>query len=352
MASTAPLGVGLVGYGLAGRVFHAPLVAAIDGLRLAAIVTADPERRARAAADHPEAALLDDVDGLLERSDVELVVIATPNRSHVPIGIRALSAGRHVVVDKPLGMDVAEAETLIDAAARRGRLLSVFQNRRWDGDFLTVRRLIGDGALGPIDSIESRFERASPVGPEWRELALEAGGPLRDLGIHLVDQSLLLFGPARRVWAQGDRRRAGSQVDDAVFVAIDHESGERSRLWMSLIASRVGPRVRLRGLSGEFLKDDLDPQEAQLFDGMRPGEAGFGEEPAERWGRLYRSDGSVERIATEPGRYLAFYELLLDALRGTGRPPVDPTDSLRALGVLEAAERAAASGLVQSVAAV
>jgi predicted dehydrogenase len=345
----AEIGVGLVGYGLAGRSFHTPFIEVIEGLRLAAIVTADPDRRAKAEAEHPGAAVLDTVDALLDRDDVELVVVAAPNSLHAPIASRALAAGRHVVVDKPIALSVAEGERLLDAAAGSGRLLSVYQNRRWDGDFLTIRRLVETGALDPIDSLESRFERYSAVGPEWRELASEAGGPLRDLGAHLVDQSLLLFGPARRVWAQIDRRRPGTEVEDSVFVAIDHVEGARSRLWTSLIASHVGPRVRLRGLGAEYVKRDLDIQESQLLEGMRPDAPGFGEEPAERWGCLHRVDGSVEAIPTLPGRYAAFYELMRDAIRSRGPLPVDPHDSLRALRLLEAAERAATTGAAQVV---
>jgi predicted dehydrogenase len=344
------IGVGLVGYGLAGRAFHAPFVAAVDGLRLVAIVTTDPERLAQAAVDHPEADLVDSSDDLLDRDDVELVVVATPNSQHAPIAARALGTGRHVVVDKPIGLSVAEGEGLVEAAARSGGSLSVYQNRRWDGDFLTVQELLASDAVGAIDSFESRFERFAPVGPEWREQASEAGGPLRDLGAHLVDQSLLLFGPARRVWAQVDRRRPGTAVEDSVFVAIDHATGARSRLWTSLIASHVGPRYRLRGTRGEYVKRDLDLQESQLVAGWRPTAEGFGEEPPERWGHLHRPDGSIEAIPTRPGRYIAYYEGMRDAIRDGGSVPVDPQDSIRALRVLEAAERAAASGAAQALA--
>lgn len=341
------IGVGLVGYGLAGRSFHAPFIEAVDGLRLRVIATSNQERGAQARTEHPLALVVGTVDEVLARGDVEVVVVAAPNRFHLPIADRALAAGRHVVVDKPMAMDVPEGEKLIQAAARAGRLLCVYQNRRWDGDFITVRRLIHDGALGPIDSLEARFERRSPVTQEWRESAVEAGGPLRDLGAHLVDQSLLLFGPVRRVWAQIDRRRAGSQVEDSVFVALDHHRGARSRLWMSLIAARTGPRLRVRGLDAEYLKQDLDVQEAQLVAGMLPNAPGFGEEPPERWGVLYAGDGSSRPIPTQPGQYRRFYELLRDAIRDGGPPPVDPADSLQVLRVLEAAERAAATGEAQ-----
>jgi predicted dehydrogenase len=350
VVSSGTIGVGLVGYGLAGRLFHAPYIDAVDGLRIAAIATSNPERQAQASAEHPDAAVVATVDDLLASGDVEMVVVATPNRSHVPVGIRALEAGRHVVVDKPIAMDVPEGERLIEAAERSGRILSVYQNRRWDGDFVTVRALIDSGTLGAIDSLEARFERWGVVGDQWREQADEAGGPLRDLGAHLVDQSLLLFGGARRVFAQMDRRRPDSSVEDSTFVAIDHVDGVRSRLWTSLIAARTGPRLRIRGLGGEYVKEDLDPQEVQLLDGLRPNDAGFGEEPPGRWGRVYMSEGTIKPVPTERGDYRHFYEQFRDAVRGVGPRPVDPLDSLRGLRVLEAAERSARTGAAETVA--
>ena len=267
----------------------------------------------------------------------------------MPIGIRALEAGRHVVVDKPIAMDVPEAETLLEAAERAGRILSVYQNRRGDGDFLTVRSLLAAGTLGEIDSFEARFERWGVVGDQWREAAEEAGGPHRDLGAHLVDQSLVLFGGARRVFAQMDRRRAGSQVEDSTFVAIDHADGVRSRLWTSLIAARTGPRFRIRGLGGEYVKEDGDPQEDQLLAGLRPADPGFGEDPPERWGRIYASDGSVTPVPTDRGDYRWYYEGFRDAVRGTGERPVDPLDSVRGLRIMEAAEESARTGAVVTV---
>ena len=279
------IGVGIAGYGLAGRLFHLAICPVVDGLRIAAIATSHPERQAQARADHPEATVVATLDQLLAHPGVDMVVVVAPNRAHVPVGIRALDAGHHVVVDKPIAMDIPEAETLIDAAHRAGRLLSVYQNRRWDGDFQTVRSLLDEGRLGAIDSLEARFERRSPVGDEWRETTEEAGGPHRDLGSHLVDQSLLLFGPVERVFAQFDVAPEGSQVEDSTFVALDHAGGVRSRLWTSLIADPIGPRFRVRGMGGDYIKDARDAQEEQLLDGLRPNDAGFGESP-DRWGRL------------------------------------------------------------------
>jgi predicted dehydrogenase len=348
VGSPGTIGVGLAGYGLAGRLFHSPYIRVVKGMRIVAIATSHPERQSQARADHPEATVVASLDQLLAHPDVDIVVVVTPNRAHVPVGIRALDAGRHVVVDKPIAMDIPEAETLIDAAHRAGRVLSVYQNRRWDGDFQTVRRLLDDRRLGVIDSLEARFERRSPVGVEWRETTEEAGGPHRDLGSHLVDQSLLLFGPVERVFAQFDRRRPGSRVEDSTFVALDHTGGIRSRLWTSLIADPIGPRFRVRGLGGDYIKDSRDPQEVQLLDGLRPDDAGFGDEPPDRWGRLYAADGSVTSIPAQRGDYRRFYELFRAAVRGEGPPPVDPADSVRGLRVLEAAERSARSGRVET----
>jgi predicted dehydrogenase len=341
------IGVGIVGYGLAGRSFHAPFVEAVAGLRLAAVATSDPARRQRVRDEHPDAAIVAGVDELLARSDVELVVVASPNRSHVPVGTRALASGRHVIVDKPMAMDLPEAESLIEAAERAGRLLTVFQNRRWDGDFLTVRELIERGDLGAVDSIETRFERWATVGDEWRETAEEAGGPHRDLGAHLVDQCLQLFGPVDRVFAQIDRRRPGTRVEDSVFLAMEHANGVHARVWTSLIAGHLGPRFRIRGLAGEYVKHGLDAQEAHLVGGMKPDDPDFGIEPVDRWGTLSTGDGATRTVPTLRGAYIRFYEMVRDAVRGDGPLPVDPADSARGLRILEAAERSARSGAVE-----
>jgi scyllo-inositol 2-dehydrogenase (NADP+) len=346
MGSPGRIGVGLVGYGLAGRYFHAPFIAAVDGLDIAAVATTRPDRQAEARADHPAARIVGTVDELLAVPDVELVVVASPNLSHVPVAIQALAAGRHVVVDKPIGTSIPDAERLIEAAHASGRLLSVYQNRRWDGDFLTVRRLVEAGSLGPIDSLESRFEIRVPVADAWREAAEQGGGPHRDLGAHLVDQSLLLFGAVEQVYAQMHRRRPGSGIDDSVFVAIEHAGGERSLLWTSLIAAWGRPRFRVRGLEAEFVKDERDQQEARLLAGRGPTDPGFGDDAPEDWGRLYTVEGPPTPVPTERGDYSRYYELMRDAIRGHGAVPVDPADSVRGLRVLQAAERSAQTGTV------
>ena len=345
--SHRPLRVGLIGYGLAGRVFHAPLIRACPGLALAAVVTRSPERRAALHAACPEAALLDTPDELWARaSDLEIVVVATPNRSHVPLAQAALRARLPVVVDKPLAPSAAEARALIALAREQGRLLTVFQNRRWDGDFLTVRRLLAEGALGPIHRFESRFERWSPAPrPGWRESddPAEAGGQLYDLGAHLVDQALQLFGPARTVYAELDRRRPGVAVDDDAFVALEHASGTRSHLWMSKVCAQPGPRFRVLGQRAAFTKHGFDGQEPAMAAGGVPGSPRWGEEPPERWGQL-EQDGAARSIPTQAGCYLRFYEAVAAAVRDGAPPPVDPADAAAGLDIIEAARASAERG--------
>ena len=352
--ATGDLRVGVVGFGLGGRVFHAPLVASTPGMRLTSIVTGDPGRRAEAIRRHPEATVLDRPEQLwAAAADHDLVVITTANASHVPLALDALGAGLPVVLDKPMAATSADASRVLAEAARRELLLSVFQNRRWDGDFLTVRRLVDDGAVGPVVRLESRFERWRPerTPTAWREHGDPAvgGGLLLDLGSHLVDQALQLFGPPTRVYAELDRRREGAEVDDDSFVALEHAGGERSHLWFSVTARLGGPRFRLLGLRGAFEKHGLDPQEDALAAGGDPSAPGWGTEPEERWGTLADADGE-RRVDTEPGDYPAFYAGVAAALRDGGPPPVDPQDSITGLRVLEAAQRSATHGTVEAFA--
>jgi predicted dehydrogenase len=340
-----PIRVALIGYGLAGAVFHGPLITSTPGMSLATIVTGDPGRRARASSDHPDAQLLADVDPLWRRpADHDLVVVATPNRSHVPLGLAALEAGLPVVIDKPMAPTAEEGRRLVAEATERDLLLAVFQNRRWDGDFLTVRRLLSEDALGPIVRFESRFERWRPrVRPEaWRERGdpEEAGGLLFDLGSHLIDQAVVLFGPPRTVYAEVDRRRPSAEVDDDVFVALEHDSGVRSHLWMSVLAAIPGPRMRVLGMAAAYEKFGLDVQERALNEGARPDDPDWGRESPDRWGRL--STGDDERtVETEPGAYEEFYRGVAATLRDGVPPPVDPTDSVAVLEIIEAAQESA-----------
>jgi predicted dehydrogenase len=331
--------VGIAGYGLAGEVFHAPLVAAVDGLELAAIVTGNAERAARAAAAFPRARVRARVDDVWDA--IDLLVVAAPNRAHAPLALDAIARGVPVVVDKPLAATAEEAAAVVDAAERAGVGLTVFHNRRWDGDFLTVSRLIAEGTLGDVVRFESRFERFRPEIKEgWRELAdpAEGGGQLLDLGTHLVDQARVLFGHPVRVFAEVETRRAAARVDDDVFVALEHPGGVRSHLSMGAVAPLHGPRLAVSGLRGGFAVDGLDPQEPQLRDGLRPGDDGFAER--ERPGRLVTSEGERPQ-PIDGGDYVAFYEAV-----ARGEVPVDPRDAVAVLEILEAARRSAADRAV------
>ncbi|HVR42645.1 MAG TPA: Gfo/Idh/MocA family oxidoreductase [Thermoanaerobaculia bacterium] len=344
--------VGLIGYGLGGASFHAPLIAVTPGLELALVVTGNPARREQAGRDHPGAEVVPTADALWSRaSELDLVVVASPNRTHVPLGLAALGAGLAVVVDKPLAATASEGRRLVDEARRRGLMLTAYQNRRWDGDFLTMRRLLAEGELGEPLRFESRLDRWRPVPKEgWRERGEpeDAGGLLYDLGAHLIDQALVLFGPVASVYAELDRRRPGVEVDDDVFLALTHRSGVRSHLWASSVAAQPGFHKRLLGSRAAYAKMHPDPQEGALRSGGRPG-PGWGEEPPERWGTLGAGE-RVRAVPTLPGAYQAFYAGIVEALRGGAPPPVDPADAVAVLELIEAARRSSDERRVVAIA--
>jgi predicted dehydrogenase len=252
------------------------------------------------------------------------------------------------VIDKPMAATAPDAQRLIDAAYAQGSLLTVFQNRRWDGDFLTLQRLVAERLVGEVARFESRYERWRPVvkaGWRMRDAADEAGGLLFDLGSHVIDQALVLFGPVRSVYAQLDSRRPGVLVDDDAFVALTHESGVRSHVWMSSVAAEPGPRFRLLGSDAAFVKHGLDVQEDALRAGVDPRQPGWGAEPPRLWGRLGIGE-EVREIPTAPGAYPEFYRRLASAIHEGATPPVDPTDAVALLTVIDAARRSAAERTV------
>jgi len=344
--------VALLGYGLAGRFFHRPLILATDGLELTTVVTGDPERQAHARAEVPGVRVLDGAQELWPlAADHDLAVVATPTGTHAALAGRALAAGLPVVVEKPLAPDADGARVLAEAARAAGLALVPFHNRRWDSDHRTLRSLIEGDSLGVVLRYESRFERWRPVADPaaWREAlpSGEGGGVLLDLGIHLVDQALDLFGPVRSVYAEIDARRGGA--DDDVFLALHHRSGVRSHLWAGAMAAAPGPRLRVLGSEAAYVHAALDGQEEALRAGGDPAAPGFGAEPPERWGRLQRGapgEGPQEPVPSEPGRWAAFYAGVLATVRDGAPPPVHAEDAVAAIEVLDAARRSASEGQV------
>ena len=328
----------------------------MPGLELSSIVTSNPERVAEARGRHPHTSIVPSPEDLLaDAGEHDLVVIASPNRTHAPLALAAIEAGLNVVVDKPLAVTSEEGRRLAEAAAANGVAASVFHNRRWDGDFLTLRRLRDDGALGELLRLESRFERWRPQVDrgKWREGGTpeDAGGVLFDLGPHVIDQALELLGPARSVYAEVRTLRPGAEVDDDFFVALDHESGAISHLWGTMMAAQAGPRFRALGTAAAYVKWGLDVQEAALRSGADPRDPGFGVEPPDAWGMLGTDDDS-NPVETESGRYVEFYAGVERAIRARvgGGPaaasPVPLEAGVATLEVIEAARRSAAERAV------
>ncbi|HEX8223408.1 MAG TPA: Gfo/Idh/MocA family oxidoreductase [Allosphingosinicella sp.] len=311
--------VALIGRGMAGTVFHAPLIRALPAFELAAIA---------GAADAAEA---------IASPAIDLVVVATPNLTHYPLAAAALEAGKHVVVDKPFAVTVAEADALIALAAAKRRILTVFHNRRWDGDFLTARSLVESGRLGDIRLFEAHWDRFRPVPkPGWREEPAEGAGLLWDLGPHLIDQALVLFGRPDGVSADVAVQRPGARADDYFDLTLRY-GAMRARLSASTLVAEPRPRFAIHGSAGSFVKYGLDPQEEALRRGIVPLYPGFCREASPSDGIIARADGGREPVATRPGRYLAFYEGVAASIAGVAPPPVDPADARQGLEIIAAA---------------
>lgn len=343
------LRVALIGYGTGGAVFHAPLISSVPGLELSAVVTGNPERQAAVRDRHPDARVLENPDRVWETTgEFDLVVVSAPNRLHVPLARTALTTGLPVVLDKPVAATAADARSLAALAAVRGLPVIPFHNRRWDGDFRTVHRLIGAGALGGVQRFESRFERWRPqVKPGWKESSdpRDAGGILYDLGSHLIDQAIALFGRPERVYAELDVRRPGAESVDDAFVALAHPGGVRSHLWMSATAARLGPRFRVLGDRAAYTVHGMDGQEDALREGHTPKDPGWGQAPPETYG-LLGTPGKETPEPTDLGAYQDFYAGVARTLRGETPPPVTLTDAIAGLEVIEAALRSAAENTV------
>lgn len=342
-----PLNLALVGYGYVGRVFHAPLIEATDGLQLHSIVSSQED----IAGAHPRTRVSADRAEVFNDPRVDAVVIATPNDTHAAIALQALAAGKHVLVDKPFTLDLAQAREVAEAARRAGRIVSVFQNRRWDADFLTVRRLIEGGTLGAIAEFHSHFDRHRPqVRDRWRESDLPGAGLWFDLGPHLLDQALCLFGRPQAIAADLLRQREGARSDDYFDVTL-HYPRRRVRLHAGSLVADARLRFAVHGERGSYLKHGLDTQEAMLREGLHPGAPDWGVDADDGWLTLVGADGAArrERVATDRGDYRRCYAAFADAVGGRGEGPVSLAEALQVMELLELAQRAAALGRVLAV---
>lgn len=334
----AEVEVGLIGFGLAGRVFHAPIIRAVPGLRLAAILQrSGDEARTR----YPDIRVVHTVDELLKIESVGLVVIATPNTSHYELAAQCLQSRRHVVVDKPFTTTYEEAAELVRIAKQAKRLITVFQNRRWDGDFRTVRRLLEQNGVGRPVLFESHFERYRPNlrAGAWREGSEPGSGILFDLAPHLLDQALVLFGAPLALNADVRSEREGALADDAFDITLYYRN-MRALLRSTMLACETGARFVLHGTKGSFVKYGLDPQEEALARGEMPRDSSWGLEPEESWGTLtVAQDGTVTRktVATEAGDYRRYYENVRDVILSGAPPDVTPQQAVTVMRLLELA---------------
>ena len=343
------LRAGLVGYGFAGQTFHAPVLSAVPGLELAAVASSRPHK---VHADWPGVAVVPDAAALVGRSDIDLVVVATPNAQHHPVAKAALEAGKHVVVDKPFTLDVAEARELELLARRNNRVLAVYQNRRFDADYLTLKDLLASGELGRLVYLESHFDRFRPeVRDRWREQKVPGAGLWVDLGSHLVDQAVQLFGAPDTLQLDTAALRDGAQVEDYFHAVLRYESGPHAPLRVVLhattLAAHAAPRYIVHGTRGSYIKHGVDPQEDALRAGQRPPMAGWGADPQDGELVVPASDGGEPQRQVWPtraGNYLEYYAAVRDAILGQGPNPVPPEQAVALMELLDLGARSAAEG--------
>ena len=333
--------VGLIGFGLAGRAFHAPVIRAVPGLHLAAIL----QRSGNEAAEkYPDVRIVRTLDELLAVQEIRLIVIATPNETHYPFARQCLEAGRDVVVDKPFTTTLAEAASLVQVAKSAGHLLTVYQNRRYDGDFQAIRQLVEAGTLGRIVRFETSYDRFRPqLKPgAWRETQRPGSGILFDIAPHLIDHALVLLGLPEAVTADVRIEREGAVADDAFDIMLHYPHGTRAMLRSSILAAAPRPRFVLLGTRASFVKQTFDPQEGTLRRGLIPTDTAWGAEPEENWGVLTVPSGDTfkqQRIPSAACDYRDFYANVRDAILGTAAPAVTPEYALDVMRMLELACR-------------
>lgn len=338
----SPINLAVIGYGLAGRVFHAPLIRHTAGLVLHSVVTS---QHSAVTAAHPDVRVRAAADAVFDDPEVHAVVIATPNASHAPLALAALQAGKHVLVDKPFAMDALQAEALVSVAEANARVVTVFQNRRFDADFLTLQALLARGTLGDIAECHVHFDRFRPhVRDRWREQEGPGSGLWYDLGPHLLDQMLTLFGCPRAISVDTDCQRGGGGVD--WFHAVLHYPRMRAVLHAGSLVAAPPPAFAVHGRLGSWVKQGRDVQEAQLAAGRRPGDAGWGVDPQP--GLMTRVDTAgalqAEPLENLPGDYRAVYAGFAAAIRGEAAPVVTVDQALLLMRLLDAGQLSAREG--------
>ncbi|WP_168581779.1 oxidoreductase [Gephyromycinifex aptenodytis] len=335
-AQAPALRVGLASFGMVSRVFHGPLISATPGLQLTAIASSSAQKVQQA---YPRVHHHRHAQALIEDPQIDVVVVTTPNDTHVPLALAAIEHGKHVVVEKPISLDAQEAADLVAAAQGADVVVAAFHNRRWDGDLLTLAEVLRSGQIGRAVTLHSHFDRYQPqVRNRWREVPGPGAGLLADLGPHLVDQALLLFGPPEWVWGDVAQVREGAAVDDYAHVVLGYPGGLRVILHMSALTAAAPPRFTLHGTQGSVLISGLDPQEDQLGQGLLPGRPGYGLGAAE--GQLVSATGTSQSIPRRAGEYQRFYERLRDAIHGTGPNPVPIEEAANVMQVLDIARAA------------
>lgn len=340
-----PIRVGVVGFGLAGRIFHTAVISATPGLELACVV----QRSGDDAAQHyPNVKVARSVDEMLGDVGIHLVVLATPSYSHYELAKHCLREQRHVVIDKPFTLTSEEAADLIHTARKRKLLLTCYQNRRWDGDFQTVQQVIAGGELGRLVSYESHYDRfrTEPRRNVWRESGGPGGGTLYDLGPHVIDQALSLFGAPETIFANVRIDRENAVVDDAWEILLSYEKPHRMTVLLraTLTACIPGPRYVLHGTRGSFVKWGIDPQEDQLKSGMTFETPGMGEEPESAWAELRVCGAESRKVPTLRGDYRGFYANVRDALLGRAELAVKPEQAWRTIRLIELARESSGQG--------
>ncbi len=322
--------VGLIGFGYAGRTFHAPLIGATEGIAITAVSSSQPDDARAVLGD---VSVVGTPEALIARDDVDLVVVASPNDSHAPLALAALTAGKHVVVEKPFALSLDEARAVVDAADKAGLVLAVFNNRRWDSDFLSVKAAIDRGDVGEIVHFESHFDRFRPVVRDrWRERAAPGGGIWYDLGPHLLDQAVQLFGMPEAIEADLAVLRPGGQAEDWAHAMLRY-ADKRVIVHASMLSAGGSARFTVHGTAGSLVKLGADPQEAQLLAGMVPGAEGWGADGDP----LVLHDGQVSReIAAVIGDQRGFYRGVVGAVRDGAANPVPPAEALAVMSLIDA----------------